>query len=53
MKTDALQGPRQMCEVLNLRINQAATIVAWCSLVFTIIGAVCAHVKIIDTKAWP
>ena len=47
-----LQAPRAMFVTLNLRIRQASEIVAWVSLVCTLIGAVCAHIAAIDHKAW-
>lgn len=47
-----LQAPRALLSTLNLRIRQASEVIAWGSLVCTLIGAVCAHIADINHKAW-
>ena len=47
-----LPPPRSCCAILNQRIRLASEVVGWCSLVCTLIGAVCAHIAAIDHTAW-
>ena len=44
--------PRSCCAILNQRIRLASEVVGWCSLVCTVIGAICAHIAAIDHTAW-